>query len=163
MLGILVDAAPRPWWRSERISKFIADFYQPLDILIDKVLKQLSSDQVGETHATRIDFATESGKRISVVQAHESFRRIVGQSCAELALDAFENPLPGVFLPEQRCRQQSERSRIMKKLTSTPETFAYTGPLHTNAGNDPKHPKIFPTNVDQAVAKTRQAEKTVAA
>lgn len=74
---------------------------------------------------------------------HDSFRRCVGQSCAEFALDAWfqhlgvdDNGKPtkrssktGVYLPEQRYRDVSDRKRIVEKLTSTPGTFCYTGPV----------------------------------
>ena len=110
----------------------------------------------GETHAMRIDVVTElttdetttmaTGKgttatststktmMTSIVQCHDSFRRCVGQSCAEFALDAllFENEMEaktGVYLPEQRYRESKDRARIIDKLTSTPGTFCYTGPV----------------------------------
>merc|ERR1712087_438293 len=65
-------------------------------------------------------------------------------SCAEFALDAWFQHLvideeggkvakaavkTGVYLPEQRYGDASDRERIVRKLTSTPGTFCYTGPV----------------------------------
>lgn len=137
MLGALVSIVPRPWWRSKRFSKFLADFSQPLVKATDALLKLASPDGVGETHAMRVDVTTERGSAASVVQAHESFRRCVGQSCAEFALDALEDPSPGVRLPEQRYRDEPSRRRILGRLTRTPGTIAYTGPVLVNDAPPP--------------------------
>ena len=155
MLGLLVDLVPRNWWRSKKFSKFLADFSEPLVLATDLAMRKLSSSSsgdCGETHAMRVDVVTESidetsetstEKMVSIVQCHDSFRRCVGQSCAEFALDAWfqhlgidesGNPAKassktGVYLPEQRYRDASDRKRIVAKLTSTPGTFCYTGPV----------------------------------
>ena len=104
MLGLLVFIVPRQLWRSKSFSKFLADFSQPLVKATDYLLKMTSPGDVGETHAMRVDVTSTDGCAVSVVQAHESFRRCVGQSCAEFALDLLEHPSPGVQLPEQRYR-----------------------------------------------------------
>ena len=38
----------------------------------------------------RVDATSEAGSRVTAVQAHESFRRCVGQSCAEFTLALLE-------------------------------------------------------------------------
>ena len=137
MLGILVTLVPRKLWKSTQFSKFLADFSQPLVKLTDAILCITSPDKVGETHAMRVDVIGESGSAVSCVQAHESFRRCVGQSCAEFALDLLEYPQTGVFLPEQRYTQDIPRNRIIKKLTTTPGTFAFTGAGRVKAAPAP--------------------------
>jgi hypothetical protein len=132
LLGVLVDVIPRPWWRLERFSQFLADFSQPLVWLSDKFLELVVG--VGETHAMRVDVTFVSGSReeakgVSIVQAHDSFRTCVGQSCAEFALDILENPRPGVYVPEQLYDEADDRRRVIEKLTSTSGTFCYTGPI----------------------------------
>lgn len=161
MLGLLVDLVPRTWWRSKTFSKFLADFSEPLVLATDLAMRKLSSSSssnsngpsapqsgdCGETHAMRVDVVTETRDEttgqatetmVSIVQCHNSFRRCVGQSCAEFALDAwFEHQglrsmsgaKTGVYLPEQRYRDDTDRERIVRKLTSTPGTFCYTGPV----------------------------------
>ena len=151
MLGILVTIVPRPWWRSERFSQFLADFSQPLVKFTDELLRLTSPDKVGETHAMRVDVVGMDGTAVSVVQAHESFRRCVGQSCAEFALDLLEHPSPGVSLPEQRYGDASARKRMVKRLTSTSGTFAYTGPVTVKG--TPK-----PTDLDGAIERAVAAE-----
>jgi len=98
-------------------------------------------DVVTETTDDSTNTITE--EMVSIVQCHDSFRRCVGQSCAEFALDAWFQHLgldedsgkltktkkTGVYLPEQRYSDTSDRKRIVSKLTSTPGTFCYTGPV----------------------------------
>eukprot|EP00580_Thalassiosira_gravida_P006439 CAMPEP_0201643948 /NCGR_PEP_ID=MMETSP0493-20130528/29193_1 /ASSEMBLY_ACC=CAM_ASM_000838 /TAXON_ID=420259 /ORGANISM="Thalassiosira gravida, Strain GMp14c1" /LENGTH=491 /DNA_ID=CAMNT_0048118503 /DNA_START=163 /DNA_END=1635 /DNA_ORIENTATION=+ len=151
MLGILVALVPRKLWRSKRFSQFLADFSQPLVKATDFLLKLTSPGEVGETHAMRVDVTGTDGSAVSVVQAHESFRRCVGQSCAEFALDLLEHPSPGVQLPEQRYRNDDARRRIIKQLTSTPGTFAYTGPVAVSSAAPP-------SKLDQALLKANEAE-----
>mmetsp|Transcript_20964 Transcript_20964/g.44860 ORF Transcript_20964/g.44860 Transcript_20964/m.44860 type:complete len:491 (+) Transcript_20964:221-1693(+) len=151
MLGLLVNLVPRQLWRSKRFSQFLADFSQPLVKATDYILKMASPDVVGETHAMRVDVTSTDGYAVSVVQAHESFRRCVGQSCAEFALDLLEHPSPGVQLPEQRYRHDHARERIIKRLTSTPGTFAYTGPVAVSFAPPP-------SELDQALKKANEAE-----
>jgi len=172
MLGILVQIVPRPLWRSKRFSKFMADFSQPLVLATDWFLQQTSPDKVGETHAMRIDVTTtttsgggsksEATQMTSIVQAHESFRQCVGQSCAEFALDVWGHPSPsgGVFLPEQRYKNAQDRTRIIDKLTTTPGTFCYTGPVQVVA-DDSSYSSlpVYPTNIDQVVALAKQKEE----
>jgi len=155
MLGLLVDLIPRSWWRSKKFSKFLADFSEPLVLATDVAMRKLSNQEsgdCGETHAMRVDVVTETTddstntiteEMVSIVQCHDSFRRCVGQSCAEFALDAWFQHLgldedsgkitkirkTGVYLPEQRYSDASDRKRIVSKLTSTPGTFCYTGPV----------------------------------
>ena len=153
MLGLLVDLVPRNWWRSKKFSKFLADFSEPLVLATDLAMRKLSSSSFsgdcGETHAMRVDVVTETvdqttgtitEEMVSIVQCHDSFRRCVGQSCAEFALDAWFQHLSieesgkassktGVYLPEQRYRDSCDRERIVQRLTSTPGTFCYTGPV----------------------------------
>jgi hypothetical protein len=108
---------------------------------------------------------TTHQKMTSIVQCHDSFRICVGQSCAEFALDALlENPSTstktatdtttsstcttgGVYLPEQRYRDDKDRTRIVSKLTNTPGTFAYVGPVTINAR---------PVSANNAEATTRE-------
>jgi hypothetical protein len=128
----------------------MADFSQPLVKATDYLLKQ-TSDDVGETHAMRIDVIGESGKSICCVQAHESFRRCVGQSCAEFALDLLAHPCPGVYLPEQRYRDPTSRGRIVERLTATPGTIAFTGAVAVDEAPPP-------TLLTEALRKANEAE-----
>jgi len=158
MLGLLVDLVPRKWWRSPRFSLFLADFSEPLVLATDWAMQKWSSvaktkneedyydgeernGECGETHAMRVDvvtttedFATSgesSSSMVSIVQCHDSFRRCVGQSCAEFALDILSDATRngGVYLPEDRYRKSSDRKRILPRMVSTPGTFCYTGPV----------------------------------
>ena len=152
MLGILVTIIPRKWWRSRAFSKFLADFSQPLVKFSDFVLKLSSPDKVGETHAMRVDVIGESGNSYSCVQAHESFRRCVGQSCAEFALDLLDHPSPGVQMPEQRYKDDISRKRIIERLTTTTGTIAYTGAVAVESA-----PR--PTGLDDALRKANADEE----
>lgn len=133
MISLLVFLIPRSWWRNNRFSQFMADFSEPLVWASDQWLKWTDAEGVGETHAMRIDVQSVDGKTtMSTVQAHDSFRQCVGQSCAEFALDCLEFPGPGVHLPEQRYQCDGSRTRIIGRLTSTPGTFCYTGPTEAD-------------------------------
>lgn len=149
--ALVVDVIPRSWCRSERFSKFLADFSQPLVKATDALLKLTSPDSVGETHAMRIDVTGQDGRTVSIVQGHESFRRCVGQSCAEFAMDAIQHPSTGVALPEQRYKNDIARQRIIGRLTGTPGTFAYSGPVAVK-GNP------TPTNLVAAIERAIGAE-----
>ncbi|KAL3770852.1 hypothetical protein ACHAW5_000449 [Stephanodiscus triporus] len=151
VLGLLVAIVPRALWRSRRFSKFIADFSRPLVRATDALLRLASPDGVGETHAMRVDATGTDGCAVSIVQAHESFRRCVGQSCAEFALDLLEQPCPGVRLPEQRYRDDGPRGKIIERLTSTPGTFAYTGPVSVISAPPP-------SELEKALEKAKMAE-----
>lgn len=154
MLGLLVAVVPRSWWRSHRFSQFMADFSEPLVWATDKWLRRTDTAGIGETHAMRIDVRSIDGtKTMSTVQAHDSFRQCVGQSCAEFALDCLEFPDPGVYLPEHRYQDKGARTRIIGKLTSTPGTFCYTGPIETN-NNAPQ-----PTCLKGAIRKAEAADE----
>jgi KR domain len=154
ILGLLVSIVPRPWWRNDRFSQFMADFSQPLVLLTDRWMKWLDPMKVGETHAMRIDIESVDGSvSMSTIQAHDSLKQCVGQSCAEFALDCLEYPTPGVFYPELRYKDQSNRRRIIDKLTSTPGTFCYTGPVTTD--NAPTHSN----EIKFAIASTFALEK----
>jgi hypothetical protein len=151
VLGLLVAIVPRVLWRSRRFSKFLADFSRPLVRATDSLLRLASPDGVGETHAMRVDATGTDGCAVSIVQAHESFRRCVGQSCAEFALDLLEHPCPGVRLPERRYRDDGPRGRIIERLTSTPGTFAYTGPVSVISAPPP-------SELEKALEKAKMAE-----
>lgn len=172
MLGLLVDLVPRNLWRSKKFSKFLADFSEPLVLATDLAMRKLSSStdsgDCGETHAMRVDVVTETTDKttgevteemVSIVQCHDSFRRCVGQSCAEFALDAWFEHLSldgkaaaktGVYLPEQRYRDATDRERIVDKLTSTPGTFCYTGPVKV-APRPAQGGPVSPSNDDSDV------------
>mmetsp|Transcript_13758 Transcript_13758/g.20969 ORF Transcript_13758/g.20969 Transcript_13758/m.20969 type:complete len:242 (+) Transcript_13758:798-1523(+) len=154
MLGVLVKLVPRSFWRNPKFSKFMADFSQPLVLATDALLKQTGT---GETHAMRIDVtsAIDTSKAVSMVQAHDSFRHCVGQSCAEFALDVLlhSDNKAGVYLPEQYYDNDADRARIIKKLTSTPGTICYTGPVLTSDPGD------APSDLDQAMAEANAAER----
>ena len=152
MLGLLVAIVPRGLWRSRRFSKLLADFSRPMVKATDRLLKSASPPgDAGETHAMRVDVTGTGGSAVSIVQAHESFRRCVGQSCAEFALDLLDRPCPGVRLPERRYRGDGPRGRIIKRLTSTPGTFAYTGPVPVASAPPP-------SELEKALEKAKLAE-----
>ena len=144
MLGMLVDIVPRKWWKFAKFSKFLANFSEPLVKLTDAFLQ--------ETHGMRVDVVGENDKSVSIVQAHESFRTCVGQSCAEFALDLISFPgKGGVQLPEQRYRDDTARRRIISKLTSTPGTLSYTGPVTVSEAP-------APSDLDRALQQANKAE-----
>jgi hypothetical protein len=151
MLAILVKLIPRPWWRNETFSKFLADFSEPMVWATDKILRASDPAGVGETHAMRVDVSGRRGPHISIVQAHDSFRQCVGQSCAEFALDCLRYPAVGVELPEHRYRDPIARARIIGRLTSTPGTFCYSGPAVVEEAEGP-------TNLQQAIYEAEMRE-----
>lgn len=156
MLGILVSLIPRHWWKNTSFSKFMADFSQPMVWATDKLLEQTG---VGETHAMRVDVTFVASPRekpigVSIVQAHDSFRRCVGQSCAEFALDILQHPRPGVYVPEQFYEPSVDRARVIARLTSTPGTFCYTGPVTLSIAPDP------PSRWGDAMAEANAEELT---
>lgn len=156
MLGFLVNLIPRSWWRNERFCKLLADFSEPLVWLSDRYLQwQDKDDNVGETHAMRVDVTRRDGSGVSILQGHASFRNCVAQSCAEFALDCLEHPSPGVMLPEQRYRDAKARQRVLAKLTSTPGTYCYSGPVELKQVNPP-------SRINDALAQAEWAEMKVA-
>lgn len=156
VLGILVSIVPRPWWRNDRFSQFMADFSQPLVLLTDRWMKWVDPMKVGETHAMRIDIESVDGSvAMSTIQAHDSLKQCVGQCCAEFAFDCLEYPSPGVFYPEQRYEDESHRRRIIEKLINTPGTFCYTGPVKTASA--PKHSR----EIERAIASTVAQERSI--
>ena len=166
MLGLLVEWIPRSWWSLERFSKGLADFSFPMVWMSDKWLEWTG---VGETHAMRVDvtFVPEGRRRdnktpmgVSIVQAHDSFRTCVGQSCAEFALDLLHGqkpPRPGVYVPEQFYEEDGDRRRILDKLTSTSGTFCYTGPVVLLQDDDEGVPPL-PTGWVQAMTRAKDQE-----
>jgi predicted dinucleotide-binding enzyme len=159
MLGLLVKVVPRPWWRNHNFSQLLADFSEPLVKMTDWFL-QVSDPTPGgsgKTHAMRVDVTSRDGPRdgpsVTVIQAHDSFRRCVAQSCAEFALDCLAHPDPGVWLPEMRYQDTGPRARIIGQLTTTPGTFCYTGPVQVDAARS--HP---PTDLEQALQEAEAAE-----
>tara|TARA_B110001452_G_scaffold267154_1_gene275984 strand:+ start:60 stop:1514 length:1455 start_codon:yes stop_codon:yes gene_type:complete len=82
VMGLMVKLVPRGWWKERAFSQGLADFSRPLVTVTDLF--------TGETHAIRVDATAEDGSRVTAVQAHTSFRRCVGQSCAEFTLAMLE-------------------------------------------------------------------------
>lgn len=166
ILGLLVSIVPRPWWRNHRFSQFMADFSQPLVILTDQYMKWSDPNKVGETHCMRIDVTScvnrgqqqqQQQRTMSTIQAHESLRTCVGQSCAEFALDCLEYPQPGVYYPEQRYDDDISRKRIIEKLTSTDGTFCFIGPIETTSEDNTKSTQ--PSNIYDAIRTARMMEE----
>ena len=136
VMGIMVDAVPRSWWRNYAFSNGLAKFSKPLVAVTDRF--------VGETHAMRVDITSDDGRRVTAVQAHESFRRVVGQCCAEFTLALLESrglldpaaedgaahmagklPGEGVFTPEGLFKDSSARTPMLERLLSVPGTLNY--------------------------------------
>lgn len=86
---------------------------------------------VGETHCMRVDAVGEDGETVTAVQGHDSFRRCVGQSCAEflLAIEGGRGRAPGigagVYTPERLFQDKEERKRLLDAMTSTEGTFTF--------------------------------------
>ena len=136
VMGLMVNVVPREWWRSETFSSGLASFSRPLVAVTDLF--------VGQTHAMRIDATSASGARVSAVQAHTSFRRVVGQSCAEFAMallarrgllplgegdeggslgELKELPECGVFTPEELFAGSAARGAMLERLLVVPGTL----------------------------------------
>mmetsp|Transcript_22714 Transcript_22714/g.46453 ORF Transcript_22714/g.46453 Transcript_22714/m.46453 type:complete len:149 (+) Transcript_22714:212-658(+) len=131
IMGAMVKVVPRGWWRSDAFSQGLAAFSRPMVAVTDRF--------VGETHAIRVDVEGESGRRAAALQGHESFRRCVGQSCAEFALHLLDardqgNARPGVFLPEQRFDHDSERAALVDRMSKTKGTLVCR--IETEPGKD---------------------------
>ena len=135
VMGLMVEVVPREWWRSRAFSEGLARFSKPL--------VQVTDAFVGETHAMRVDATADDGSSASVVQAHRSFREVVGQSCAEFTAALLESrglleragdgdgpavKLPesaGVFLPEQLLADEEARRTVLERLLSVEGTVDY--------------------------------------
>ena len=127
----MVAAVPRGWWRSRTFSKGLAEFSKPLVAITDNF--------VGETHAMRIDASARSGSRVSAVQAHRSFREVVGSSCGEFTAALLESqgfvtrvggeprvaqlPKSGVFLPEALFEDDMVRWPLLERLLAVDGTL----------------------------------------
>ena len=164
ILGLLVSIVPRPWWKNHRFSQFMADFSQPLVILTDKYMKWTDPNQIGETHCMRIDVTScvnrgEQQRTMSTIQAHESLRTCVGQSCAEFAFDCLEYPQPGVYYPEQRYDDDTSRKRIIDTLTTTDGTFCFMGPIETTPNDATASLKTQPSNIQDAMYNAKIMEE----
>ncbi|KAJ1483706.1 hypothetical protein T484DRAFT_1799307 [Baffinella frigidus] len=72
------------------------------------------------------------GEEVSVLQTHESFRRCVGQSCAEFTLALLrlqaspDPPLGAVFLPEMLFDSAEQRADLVARMTTTPGTTGFS-------------------------------------
>lgn len=61
------------------------------------------------------------------------------------------HPHPGVQLPEQQFRDNVARKQILGKLTVTPGTFCYTGPMTVVEAP-------APTEMEQVLSNANKAE-----
>ncbi|KAJ1460256.1 Saccharopine dehydrogenase-domain-containing protein [Pelagophyceae sp. CCMP2097] len=136
----MTAVVPRGWWLKKPFYNGLAIFSRPLVAATDAF--------VGETHAMRIDVSSDCGRRVSAVQAHASFRRCVGQSCAEFTLALLESKglvtVPdgigrpaaaqaalfksglhksGVFLPEALFSGAEARKPMLQRLLGTQGTL----------------------------------------
>jgi len=139
IMGLMVDVVPRHWWKSRDFSLGLARFSKPLVAVTDAF--------GGETHAMRVACTAEDGSTCTAVQSHKSFRRVVGQSCAEftarlLAMRGVidlvgkegeqqprtqhEMPSSGVFLPESLFGDADEaRQTLLERLLSVEGTVEW--------------------------------------
>jgi hypothetical protein len=113
-----------------------------IDVMIEVMIEDPSEQSSSKT------------KMVSFVQAHDSFRRCVGQSCAEFALNLVEqlnefSAMPGVLLPEQCYSNPEDQKRNISKLTSTPGTFCYIGPV-TVTSNEKQRP-VYPSREHEVI------------
>lgn len=116
ILVALVSLVPRELWRERWFSEGLAWFSLPLVWVTDQF--------VNETHAIRVEVSTSDGRSCVAVQTHQSFRRCVGQSVAEFALDLLERRSrreeegvpwrPGVWLPEEVADDETWRPRLLE-------------------------------------------------
>jgi len=128
IMGWMVQVIPRQWWQSTAFSQAMANFSEPMVRLTDKF--------VGETHCMRVDVTDIEGNVCTAVQGHNSFRRVVGQCCAEFAMTLLERHAaapegsawrPGVYLPEELLTDEhrEERTVLLARLSAVPGTFTY--------------------------------------
>ena len=79
----------------------------------------------------RVDVTSTDGARVSAVQAHESFRRVVGQSCAEFTLALLDGAgPPGVYTPEALFADAAKRKPLLERLLALEGTlnWGFEGP-----------------------------------
>ena len=79
----------------------------------------------------RVDVTSTDGARVSAVQAHESFRRVVGQSCAEFTLALLDGAgPPGVYTPEALFADAAARKPLLERLLALEGTlnWGFEGP-----------------------------------
>jgi hypothetical protein len=158
-----VRTLPRSAWRSKLFCKSLALFSLPLVSLTDGF--------VGETHAMRIDVTGSKGSRIAAVQAHRSFRQIVGQCAAEFALALMRHPTshgleaaaaaepagalagqlmpppPGVWTPEELARDGRERRALLERMLRVEGTLNFgVKVLQRAPGGEPAEP-LYVTNL----------------
>jgi hypothetical protein len=103
----------------------------------------LSAGRLGFALALPFDVtAKDSNENVyvsTIVQGHESFRQCVGQSAAEFCIDLLQEQSKdrsgGVSLVEQRYRDDKARKDMIEKLTSTPGTIDYSGPIVRRKAN----------------------------
>lgn len=156
-MTLMVRSLPRTIWRSQLFCHSLALFSLPLVSITDRY--------VGETHAMRIDLTGAKGSRIAAVQAHRSFRRIVGQSAAEFALAMIRHPVshgleaaaaanpagalaaellpipPGVWTPEELARDPNERRSLLARMLRVEGTLNFgVRVLEYAPGTPPKRP-----------------------
>ena len=93
-------------------------------VAVTSALPALASTRAPHQAGSR-SFVQRHAAGSSAVQRHASFRRCVGQSCAEFVLDALDQATPGVALPEERYADRAPRERILARLSSTPGTTGY--------------------------------------
>ena len=121
VLERMAAALPRGLWRWPAFSQLLANFSAPLVALTDRY--------VGETHGVRVDVTAPCGATATAVQAHESFRTCVGQSCAEFVIHLLEREaqqrVPGVYLPEELLADDEQRAVALERMSTTPGTFTY--------------------------------------
>ena len=108
IMGLMVGIVPRSWWLRRAFSQGLADFSRPLVAITDPFC--------GETHAMRVDVTGISGARVSAVQTHTSFRRVVGQCAAEFTLALLEGQPTGVWTPEALFEQTAARTPLLTRL-----------------------------------------------
>ena len=75
-------------------------------------------------------------------------------------MDLLENKKKpaGVHLPEQYYDDAEDRTRIIKRLTNTPGTFCYTGPVASEKEDGP--PEV-PSNFYQTIVDANEKEATM--
>ena len=147
ILHAMVQAVPRQWWKRRAFSQGLATFSKPLVALTDAF--------TGETHAMRVDVSGVGGGRVSAVQAHTSFRRCVGQSCAEFTLallDARGDGAVGVApegaggVGDPRDARASEQAAALREaLPALGGVFLPEALFESDAARQPMLERLFGT------------------